>query len=87
LGFYGVAAVTRPSAYIQTYATASKTNPAMTASNPPAGGTGTAAGGYDTAAHRDSMITSLTNVIADVTTLKQLINSVIDDLQALGLLQ
>lgn len=86
IGFLGAAAAARPTAYTQTYATASRTVPNATASNPPAGGTGTAAGGYDTAANRNAMITSLTNCIADVAALKQVVNSVIDDLQAYGLL-
>jgi len=87
LSFYGVAAVARPSAYTQTYATADKTHAAMTSIDPPAGGTGATAGAYDTAANRDAMITSLTALRADVIDAKNLINSVIDDLQALGLLQ
>ena len=72
-------------AYTQTYSTASKTVPNATASNPPAGGTGATQGAYDTSAHRDAMITSLTNCIADVAALKQVVNALIDDLQALGL--
>jgi hypothetical protein len=87
LGFYNVAAVARPTGYTQTYATASRTHANITASNPPAGGTGATAGAYDTAANRNAMITSLTNVIADVANVKQVLNSVIDDLQANGLLQ
>jgi hypothetical protein len=86
--FYGTTPIAQPSSYTQTYSTtASKTNPNMTASNPPAGGIGATVGAYNTATHRDAMITSLTNVIADVTDLKKLVNSVIDDLQALGLFQ
>jgi hypothetical protein len=84
-GFYNITPVTRPTAYTQTYATASKTVPAATASNPPAGGTGATEGAYDTAVNRDAMITSLTNNIADVLALKKVVNALIDDLQALGL--
>ena len=65
----------------------------------PAGGTGTAAGGWDTAANRDAAITTINDLrtwavevdadyealLVDVTDVKQLVNSVIDDLQALGL--
>jgi hypothetical protein len=85
IGFFGATPVTKPTAYTQTYSTASKTVPNATASNPPAGGTGTTAGAYDTAANRDAMITSLTNEIADLAALKKVVNSLIDDLQALGL--
>lgn len=77
--------VPKAAAYTQTFSTAARTVPAATASNPPAGGTGTAAGGYDTAGNRDAMITSLTNCIADVAELKKVVNSIIDDLQALQL--
>jgi hypothetical protein len=85
LGFYGVAAVTRPTAYTQTYATAAKTVPAATQLTPPAGGVGAAAGAYDTAANRDLMIASITAGAADLLALKQVVNALIDDLQALGL--
>jgi hypothetical protein len=85
LGFFNVTPVVKPTAYTQTYATAAKTVPNATASNPPAGGTGATEGAYDTAAHRDEMITSLTNNIADVLALKQVVNALIDDLQALGI--
>ncbi len=86
VGFYGVTPVVRGSAYTQTYSTASKTVPAATASNPPAGGTGATAGAYDTAANRNLMITSLTNNIADVLALKKVVNALIDDLQAIGII-
>jgi len=86
LGFFNATPVVRPSAYTQTYTTSTKTQSNLTAAAPPAGGTGTAAGAYDTAAHRNAMITSLTNLITDVANVKQVLNAVIDDLQALGLL-
>lgn len=85
LSFWNAAPVARGTAFTQTYATASHTQNNITASNPPAGGTGTAAGGYDTAANRNAMITSLTNCIADVANVKQVLNGLIDDLQAIGL--
>jgi len=67
----------------------------------PAGGVGTAAGGWDTAANRNSAITTINGLrtwaleidadyeamLVDLTDLKQLVNSIIDDLQALGLVQ
>ena len=153
LSFFGVAPVTRPSAYTQTFATADKTHDtdgstavaaadavaaaAATATSiaaaipaaAPAGGVGAAAGGWDTGANRDLAITTINDlrtwaievdldyeaVVVDVASirtqyaaavtlanelkadfnllrttvddLKRLVNSVIDDLQALGLLQ
>ena len=58
----------------------------MTSSDMPAGGTGAAAGGWDTAANRDTAIADFAELRVDVIDLKQLVNSVIDDLQALGLI-
>ena len=85
LGFYNATPIVQPSAYTQTYATADKTHAAMTSSDMPAGGTGAAAGGWDTAANRDIAIADFAELRVDVIDLKQLVNSVIDDLQALGL--
>lgn len=72
VGLFGVAPVTRPTAYTQTYATADKTLAA-----PPAAITG---GEAPTEAEHNAVITSLTDTM-------QMLNSVIDDLQALGVLQ
>lgn len=85
LGFYNTTPVVQAGAYTQTYATADKTHAAMTSSDMPAGGTGASEGAWDTAAHRDTAIADFAELRADVIDLKQLVNSVIDDLQALGL--
>lgn len=85
IGFFNATPIVQGTAFTQTYSTASHTHAAITASNPPAGGTGATAGAYDTAANRNLMITSLTNNIADVANVKQVLNGLIDDLQALGL--
>jgi hypothetical protein len=67
----------------------------------PAGGTGATAGAYDTAANRDLAIVTINDLrtwaiemdldyealLVDVTDVKQLVNSIIDDMQAYGLLQ
>lgn len=87
LSFYNVAPVARAGAYTQTYATADKTHADVTQVTPPAGGTGATVGAYDTAANRDAMITSITAGAADLLDLKQLVNAIIDDLQAYGLMQ
>ena len=73
-------------AYTQTYSTADRTVPAATQSTPPAGGTGTTAGAYDTAENRDLMIASITAGAADLLALKKVVNALIDDLQASGLI-
>jgi hypothetical protein len=73
------------STYTQTFATAVRTVPVMTALTPPAGGTGTAAGGWDTAANRDLAIASITATQADLLALYKVVNGIIDDIQSLGL--
>jgi hypothetical protein len=88
LSFYGVTAAARPSAYTQTYSTASKTHPNMTAA-----AVGTTAStnitpyGYTTNTQADAIVTAINALITDVTDLKKVVNSIIDDGQALGLLQ
>lgn len=85
IGVWGATPIIQGTAFNQTaYTTATHTVANVTATNPPAGGTGATAGAYDTAAHRDAMITSLTNLIADVANIKQVLNAVIDDHQAIG---
>lgn len=85
LGFYNATPVVQPSAYTQTYTTASKTMPATTQLTTPAGGIGTAAGGWDTAGNRDLAIASINAARTDIDALKQVVTQLIDDLQALGL--
>ncbi len=87
IGFYGITPAVRPTALTQTYSTASATHAAVTQLAAPAGGTGTAAGGYDTAANRNLMITSVNAARTDIANLKNFVNQIVDQLQALGLLQ
>lgn len=74
IGFLGANAVARPSAYTQTYSTADKTHANSTYAAPSGGAT------VDTQCRA-----SLAQLATDVVDVKQLINAVIDDLQALGL--
>jgi hypothetical protein len=53
----------------------------------PAGGTGVAAGGWSTAANRDLAIVSINAARTDIANLKNFVNQIVDQLQALGLLQ
>jgi hypothetical protein len=87
LGFYGVAPAVRPTALTQTYSTASSTHSAVTQLAAPAGGTGIAAGGWSSAANRDLAITSINAARTDIANLKQFVNQIVDQLQAIGLLQ
>lgn len=86
-GFFNVTPVTRPTAYTQTYATADKTHANATAAAvATTGATSTTPFGY-AEAQANAIVTNLNAVIADHLDTKQLVNSVIDDLQALGLVQ
>jgi hypothetical protein len=87
IGFFGVTAVVRPTALTQTYSTASATHAAVTQLAAPAGGTGVAAGGWSTAANRDLAIVSINAARTDIANLKNFVNQIVDQLQALGLLQ
>lgn len=87
IGFYGVTPVVRPTALTQTYSTASATHAAVTQLAAPAGGVGVAAGGWSTAANRDLAITSINAARTDIANLKNFVNQIVDQLQALGLLQ
>jgi len=85
LGFFGLAGGTRATAYTQTYFTADKTHANSTYVSPGAyvGG----ANGYSTTTQAQAIITALGQLNADVVDLKQLVNSIIDDLQTYGLFQ
>lgn len=88
LGFYGTTPTTRPTAYTQTYSTTSRTVPATVAAKPAAtGATSVTPYGFTTAAQADAIRACTSNLVDDVNNIKQVLNSVIDDLQALGLLQ
>lgn len=87
LGFFGVTPAVRPIALTQTYSTASTTHANQTQLAAPAGGTGATAGAYNTAANRDLMIASVNAARTDITNLKNFVNQIVDQLQALGLLQ
>lgn len=77
-----------PTAYTQTYATVTRTH-----SNPVASSVATTSAtnvtpwGYSTQAQADNIRAAVNNLITDVANVKQVLNQVIDDLQAAGLLQ
>ena len=73
-------------AYIQTYSTADKTHALSTASAvSETASTQTSPYGYSTQAQANAICVELNDLMDDVVDLKQLIISVIDDLQVLGL--
>jgi hypothetical protein len=86
LGFYNAAPVVQPSAYTQTYATADKTHATRLATAVAStAATQTSPFGYTTQAQADDIIVQLNNLQTDQLDTAQLLNSLIDDLQALGL--
>lgn len=85
LGFYGATPIARPSAYTQTYSTADKTNAALTSSALNTTFTDSSPWGFGTEADGNLLVTGYNALRADIEDAKQLLNSLIDDLQALGL--
>ena len=87
IGFFGTTPISRPSAYTQTFATADKTHENPTASA--VGDLVATSGGWgaSTEANFDLIHTTLDALVADMADIKQLVNAVIDDLQAYGILQ
>lgn len=74
------------SAYTQTYATASKTVPAATAANVGVtAATTTTPWGFATSTQADSVAVAVNATQADVLAVKKIVNALIDDLQAAGL--
>jgi len=86
VGFFNVTPTTQPTAYTQTYATADKTHANATqVAVATTGATAVTPFGYTTSAQADAIVTAVNAARLDILDLKQLVNSVIDDLQALGL--
>ena len=83
LGFYNATPIVQPSAYTQTYSTADKTHANFTSADLSAFTGGTV--GFLDAAERDGVRTQFNALRADVADIKQLVNSIIDDLQLMGL--
>jgi hypothetical protein len=88
VGFYNVTPVTRPTAYTQTYATATRTHAAATADAvSETAATTSTPWGYTTQAQADSLPVEVNDLRDDLLNLKQVVNSIIDDLQAVGICQ
>jgi len=93
VGFYGATAVAKPSAYTQTYSTATRTHATPTAATLTDSSTGTSGGttvgavsDTATAANAIATLTAMVNKLtADAVVTKGLVNALIDDHQALGL--
>ena len=87
LGFYGVTPVTRPTAYTQTYATASRTHSNLTAATVTASAVLITPYGFSSSAQADNLVIAVNNLVTDLTNVKNILNQLIDDLQSVGLVQ
>ena len=86
VSLFGGAPVAQRSAYTQTYTTADKTHANITSADlATTAATQAAPFGFAGGAQADDIATQFNALRVDVLDLKQLVNSVIDDLQALGL--
>lgn len=86
LGFYNATPVVQPTAYTQTFSTADKTHAARTsAATATTAATNVSPYGYSQA-QADAIVTNLNAVRADLADTAAVLNSLIDDLQALGLI-
>lgn len=86
VGLYSVTPATRPTAYTQTYATADKTHADPTATSVATTAAATLQFGY-AEAQANAIPVAINALIVDLADLKQLVNSLIDDLQTLGIAQ
>ena len=87
ISFYGAAAVARPAALVQTYATAARTHPAVTsAAVTMTEATAVTPFGF-AQAQANEIPVAINALRADLLSLKNLVNALIDDLQAVGLSQ
>jgi|GEM_PF-4933953 len=81
-----LSAFTQQPAYTQTYATADKIHAAMTSADlATTTATQTTPWGFASQAQANAIATQLNAARADIIDVKQVVNSLIDDLQALGL--
>ena len=89
LGFFNTDPVSRPSAYTQTYSTASRTHSAVTFSGATfATYTATAGGsGFRSDADMEQFLKDVDKIKDDLENTKKVLNQVLDDLQTYGLLQ
>ncbi len=85
LGFYNAAAVTKPSAYTQTFSTAAKTVSAYTTDPESSAYTGSSVDSEAKLVDLNSLRVAYENLRASHDNLLQVVTAIIDDLQALGL--
>ena len=84
IGLYGVTPIAQPSAYTQTYSTSNKTHDARTAAT--IGDLTATSGGWGASSEVDfdKISDTIDKLVADQQNTAQLVNALIDDMQALG---
>lgn len=88
VGLYGVTPTARPSAYTQTYATATRTHSNNTAADlATTAATNVTPYGFAGAAQADAIATQVNALRVDLNNVRGVLNQVLDDLQLQGLLQ
>jgi hypothetical protein len=88
LGLYGVTPVVQAAALTQTYSTANRTHPNATQTAvATTAATNVAPYGYSTQAQADDIVTQLNAARNDILDLKKFVNSLTDDMQAIGISQ
>ena len=87
VGFFGITAQARPAAYTQTYSTASRVHYNPLAQNDSTFIETEGGWGFQSMAEMTKAMGIINNIINDVGNVKNLVNSIIDDLQGYGLLQ
>lgn len=86
LAFYNSPPIVQPSAYTQTYSTATKTQSNLTSADlSTTASTQLTPWGFASQAQADDIATQVNAIRVDIANIKQVLNAVIDDLQALGL--
>ena len=87
VGFYGVTPVARPSAFTQTYSAATRTHSNPVAASVSASAVLVTPFGFSSSAQADNLVIAVNNLVTDLLNVKQVLNQLVDDLQAQGLIQ
>ena len=87
VGFYGVTPVARPSAFTQTYSTATRMHSNPAAASVVASAVLITPFGLSSSAQVDNLVIAVNNLVSDMANVKQVLNQLIDDIQATGLVQ
>lgn len=85
LGFYGTTGITRPPSYTTGASGTTRTNAAVSATTITTNTTNVAPHGFASTADMAAHASQHANIVADLTNIKQLLNSILNDLKSWGL--